>query len=167
MSRFAMQNDHAPLPPEPEAATRELLAGLLSGTGGDSVADIRAELQEQMFDLAGVVRREDLLRKMQDQLANLHDRYRRVVVMDKGRVYNTDLMEAVELRFLLDISDTLVAAALARDESRGGHYREDHPLRDDDHWLRHSLAYREADGSVRLEYKDVKLGPYIPMERKY
>jgi succinate dehydrogenase flavoprotein subunit len=90
-----------------------------------------------------------------------------VVVQDKGKVFNTDLMEAVELGFLLDVAETLVAAALARDESRGGHFREDHPLRDDDHWLRHSLSYREADGTVRLEYKDVKLGPYIPMERKY
>jgi succinate dehydrogenase / fumarate reductase flavoprotein subunit len=144
-----------------------MLQDLVSGSGGDSVADIRAELQEQMFDLAGVVRREDGLRKMVDVLANLRERYGRVVVMDKGRVYNTELTEAVELGFLLDCSETLVAAALARDESRGAHYREDHPLRDDDHWLKHSLAYREPDGGVRLEYKDVKLGPYTPMERKY
>ena len=120
-----------------------------------------------MFDLAGVVRREDGLRKMQDILAGLHERYARVAVTDKGKVFNTELMEAVELGFLLDVSDTLVAAALARDESRGAHYREDHPLRDDDHWLRHSLAYRAPDDEVRLEYKDVKMGPYIPMERKY
>jgi succinate dehydrogenase / fumarate reductase flavoprotein subunit len=82
-------------------------------------------------------------------------------------MFNTELMEAMELEFLLDCADTLVAAALARDESRGGHFREDHPLRDDAHWLKHSLAYRQEDGSVRLEYKPVKLGPYIPMERKY
>ncbi len=120
-----------------------------------------------MFDLAGVVRRDDGLRKMQGVLTNLHDRYDRAVVTDKGKVYNTDLMEAVELGFLLDISDTLVSAALARDESRGGHYREDHPLREDHRWLRHSLSYLGPDGGVRLEYKDVKLGPYVPMERKY
>ena len=77
------------------------------------------------------------------------------------------LYPAVELGFLLDCADALVAAALARDESRGGHYREDHPLRDDEHWLRHSLSYRNDDGSIRLEYKDVKLGAYVPMERKY
>ena len=104
---------------------------------------------------------------MQDILGALHERFQRVVVMDKGKVFNTDLMEAVELRCLLDCADTLVAAALARDESRGAHYREDHPLRDDTHWLRHSLAYREPDGGVRLDYKDVKMGPYVPMERKY
>jgi succinate dehydrogenase / fumarate reductase, flavoprotein subunit len=88
-------------------------------------------------------------------------------VQDKGSVFNTDLMETVELGFLLDCADTLVGAALARDESRGAHYREDHPLRDDANWLKHSLATRRADGSVALEYKPVKMGPYIPMERKY
>jgi succinate dehydrogenase / fumarate reductase flavoprotein subunit len=131
------------------------------------VADIRDQLQEQMFDLAGVVRVEEGLRKMQELLGGLRERFGRAVVQDKGKVYNTDLMEAWELGALLDCADTLVAAALARDESRGGHYREDHPLRDDDHWLRHSLAAPEDDGSVRLEYKDVKMGPYVPMERKY
>jgi len=167
MARFAAAADYPELPEDPEARTTGLLQGLLSGTGSDSVADIRAELQEQMFDLAGVVRREDGLRKMQGLLAGLHERYGRVVVQDKGKTFNTDLMEAVELGFLLDLADTLVAAALARDESRGAHYREDHPLRDDEHWLRHSLATRDADGSVSLDYKDVKMGPYIPMERKY
>lgn len=167
MAEFAAAEEHPALPDEPERSTRELLDGLLRSTGSDSVADIRAELQEHMFDLAGVVRRDDGLRKMRDLLAGLVERYGRVAITDKGKVYNTDLMEAVELGFLLDCAETLVTAALARDESRGGHYREDHPLRDDDHWLRHSLAYREPDGGVRLGYKDVKLGPYVPMERKY
>ena len=120
-----------------------------------------------MSDLCGVIRSEDGLRQLQGVLAGLRDRFRLVGVQDRGRLFNTELMEAVELGFLLDVADTVVAAARTRDESRGGHYREDHPLRDDDHWLVHSLAYRDADGSVRMEYKDVKLGPYIPMERKY
>jgi succinate dehydrogenase / fumarate reductase flavoprotein subunit len=144
-----------------------MLARLQRSSGGETVAPIRAELQERMMDLAGVVRTERGLREMQGALKDLRGRFGEVVVQDKGKVFNTDLMEAVELGFLLDTSETLVTAGLARDESRGGHYREDHPLRDDDHWLRHSLAYREPDGAVRLEYKDVKLGPYIPMERKY
>jgi succinate dehydrogenase / fumarate reductase flavoprotein subunit len=153
--------------PEPEKPTAGLLNRLLHESGSANAADIRADLQEHMFDLAGVVRTEESLRKMQDILKGLHERYDRAVVMDKGRVYNTDLVETVEVGFLLDCADTLVAAALARDESRGGHYREDHPLRDDANWLKHSLSYREPDGSVRLEYKPVKMGPYIPMERKY
>jgi succinate dehydrogenase / fumarate reductase flavoprotein subunit len=167
MARYAAEASHVALPEDPERQTTDVLERLLTGSGGDSVADIRAELQEQMFDLVGVLRRDDGLRKMQDILGNLRERYQRVVVMDKGKVYNTDLMEAVELGFLLDCADTVAAAALARDESRGAHYREDHPLRDDEHWLRHSLATLGADGSVDLAYKDVKLGPYVPMERKY
>jgi succinate dehydrogenase / fumarate reductase flavoprotein subunit len=167
MARHATEADLPELPVEPERDAAQQLGRLLGSTGGASIADIREELQEQMFDLAGVVRVEEGLRKMQELLGGLRERYGRAVVQDKGRVYNTDLMEAWELGAVLDCADTLVAAALARDESRGGHHREDHPLRDDDHWLRHSLGYREPDGSVRLEYKDVKLGTYVPMERKY
>jgi succinate dehydrogenase / fumarate reductase flavoprotein subunit len=167
MARYAQEADLAEVPDRPETEAAAGLDRLLSSSGGDNLADIRDQLQEQMFDLAGVVRVEEGLRKMQELLGGLRERFRRAVVQDKGKVYNTDLMEAWEFGTLLDCADTLVAAALARDESRGGHYREDHPLRDDDHWLRHSLAYREPDGSVRLEYKNVKLGTYVPMERKY
>jgi succinate dehydrogenase / fumarate reductase flavoprotein subunit len=167
MARYAREADLPPLPDHLEDEAAALLRRLLATTGGDSIADIRDQLQEQMFDLAGVVRVEEGLRKMQELLGGLRERYARAVVQDKGRVYNTDLMEAWELGALLDCADTLVVAGLARDESRGGHYREDHPLREDNRWLRHSLAYRQDDGSVRLEYKDVKMGPYEPMERKY
>jgi succinate dehydrogenase flavoprotein subunit len=167
MGKFAAEADLPDLPRHADGEVLGMLDGLRGSTGGDMVAAIRADLQTQMMDLAGVVRNESQLEQMSNVLKSLRERYGGVVVQDKGKVFNTDLMEAVELGFLLDVAETLVAAALARDESRGGHFREDHPLRDDDHWLRHSLSYREADGTVRLEYKDVKLGPYIPMERKY
>jgi succinate dehydrogenase / fumarate reductase, flavoprotein subunit len=150
-----------------ETPVREHLDSMLGRSEGHNAADIRIELQDNMFDLAFVVRTEEGLRKMQDILGSLRERYDGVYVQDTGAMYNTELMEAVELGFLLDNADALVAAALARDESRGGHYRDDHPLRDDANWLKHSLAYRQDDGSVRLEYKPVKMGPYIPMERKY
>jgi succinate dehydrogenase / fumarate reductase flavoprotein subunit len=167
MARFAKEADAPALPDRAEGDAEAELRLLLDTSGTDSVADIRAEMQEQMFDLAGVVRTEDGLRKLEGILGGLRERYSRVVVQDKGRVYNTELMEAWELGALLDCAETLVTAAIARDESRGGHYREDHPLRDDASWLRHSLSYREPDGGVRLEYKPVKMGPYVPMERKY
>jgi succinate dehydrogenase / fumarate reductase flavoprotein subunit len=150
-----------------ETPVREHLDSMLGRSEGHNAADIRIELQDNMFDLAFVVRTEEGLRKMQDILGSLRERYDGVYVQDTGAMYNTELMEAVELGFLLDNADALVAAALARDESRGGHYRDDHPLRDDANWLKHSLAYRQDDGSIRLEYKPVKMGPYIPMERKY
>ncbi len=167
MAEFARDADLPEVPAGAEAPTREHLESMLGRSEGANAADIRTELQENMFDLAFVVRTEESLRKMQQILAGLRERYEQVYVQDTGKMYNTDLMETVELGFLLDNADALVAAALARDESRGGHFREDHPLRDDANWLKHSLAYRGDDGSISLEFKPVKLGPYVPMERKY
>jgi succinate dehydrogenase / fumarate reductase flavoprotein subunit len=166
MARFATDADLADLPHEAVAPTLGVLNGFLERTRTESPADIRQALQEEMYERAFVVRDEAGLKEAVSELANLRDRYQRLGVQDKGSVYNTDLMETVELGFLLDCADALVTAALARDESRGGHYREDHPLRDDANWLQHSLAYRDGDG-IRLEHKPVKMGPYVPMERKY
>jgi succinate dehydrogenase / fumarate reductase, flavoprotein subunit len=168
MARYAAETSHVDIEEKnPAENAAAMLAGMVGKDSGHNAADIRAQLQSSMFDLAFVVRSEEGLRKMQGILEGLHERYRDVYVQDTGKLYNTELMEVVELGFLLDCAEALVAGALARDESRGGHYREDHPLRDDDHWLKHTLAYREPDGSIRLDYKDVKMGPYIPMERKY
>jgi succinate dehydrogenase / fumarate reductase, flavoprotein subunit len=167
MAEFAKNADLAPLPQQSTAKTLDMLNGLLSRDRTVNPADIRTELQDEMFDKACVVRNEQGLKEMEDVLLGLHDRYVQVGVQDKGSVYNTDLMEAVELGFLLDCAESLVAAASARTESRGAHFREDHPLRDDVNWLKHSLAYRKDDRTIDLEYKPVKMGPYIPMERKY
>jgi len=164
---FCGDADLPELPERPEGAVRDMVDGLLNRPEGANAADIRNELQDSMQELAFVVRTEESLRKMQEILGSLRERLERVYVQDSGRMFNTELMEVVELGFLLECADALVAGALARDESRGGHYREDHPLRDDANWLKHSLAYRQDDGSIRLEYKPVKLGPYVPMERKY
>lgn len=147
--------------------TKADLDRLLTGNGTENVADIRKEMQVEMFDKAGVVRTAESLTELQGILSKLRERADHVVVQDKGSLFNTELMEAWELGCLLDVADTLAAGALARDESRGGHFREDFPLRDDENWLKHSLAYREDSGSVRLDFKPVKMGPYAPMERKY
>jgi succinate dehydrogenase / fumarate reductase flavoprotein subunit len=167
MAEHGAEADLPDVPANPTTRTLDLLDGILTRQTGDNVADIRSELQDSMFDLAFVVRTEESLAKMGEILGGLRERYDRIAIGDKGSIYNTDLMEAVELGFLLDCAAALVAAASARDESRGAHYREDHPLRDDASWLKHSLAYRQDDGSIRLETKPVKMGPYIPMERKY
>jgi succinate dehydrogenase / fumarate reductase flavoprotein subunit len=94
-----------------------------------------------------------------------------VSIQDKGKRFNTDLLEAIELGNLLDLAEVMAVSALARKESRGGHYREDYPNRDDVNFMRHTMAYREvgADGSetVRLDYKPVVQTRYQPMERKY
>jgi succinate dehydrogenase / fumarate reductase flavoprotein subunit len=167
MARFCKDADLPELPERPEGFTEDLLNGILGRDKGTNPAEIRTELQDKMFDLAFVVRTAEGLTKMQEILGGLQERYREVRVTDKGRLYNTDLMEAVELGFLLDNAEPTVAAALAREESRGAHWRDDFPTRDDVNWLKHSLAYREPDGGIRLEFKPVKLGHYVPAERKY
>jgi succinate dehydrogenase / fumarate reductase flavoprotein subunit len=155
------------LPEHPTEQTLSMLDAVLERTEGDNGADIRKELQASMFDLAFVVRSEESLSKMEEILGGLRERFDRVAITDKGALYNTDLMETIELGYLLDCAQALVVSARARTESRGGHYRDDHPLRDDANWLKHTLAYRNDDGSVRLDFKPVKMGPYVPMERKY
>jgi len=164
---FSKDADLPDLPERPEGSVEDMLKGMLEREKGANAADIRTEMQENMFDLAFVVRTAEGLRKMQEILTGLQERFRDVYVQDKGKLYNTDLMETVELGFLLDNAEPLVEAALAREESRGGHWRDDFPQRDDVNWLKHSLVYREPDGSMRLELKPVKLGTYVPAERKY
>ena len=166
-SRHANESALPEVPERPTEQTLSSLNAILERTQGDRAADIRSELQASMFDLAFVVRSEESLSKMEEIIGGLQERFARVAITDKGALYNTDLMETVELGYLLDCAHALVVSARARTESRGGHYRDDHPLRDDASWLKHTLAYRNDDGSIRLDFKAVKMGPYVPMERKY
>ena len=104
-------------------------------------------------------------------MQGLRRRYQNVSIQDKGYRYNTDLLEAIELGFLLDLAEIVVVGALARKESRGGHAREDYQTRDDVNFMRHTMAYRHVDETgehtVRLDYKPVIVTRYQPMERKY
>jgi succinate dehydrogenase / fumarate reductase flavoprotein subunit len=157
---------HAELPDDPADAVRRMLEDLAGHPQGERAAALRGDLQTSMDEKAGVYRTETHLKEMEGELASLRERYGRVWVQDTSRRYNTDLLETVELGFLLDLAETLVASARARQESRGGHFREDFPTRDDKNWLRHSLAHR-TDGGVKLDYKPVTMTRYEPMERKY
>jgi succinate dehydrogenase flavoprotein subunit len=135
------------------------------------VAAIRQELHATMDINAQVYRTEGSLKQALSDVEGLKARYANVSVQDKGRRFNTDLLEAIELGFLLDLAEVLVVSALARNESRGGHFREDYPTRDDVNFMRHTMAYRELseDGTsrIRLDYKPVVETRYKPMERKY
>jgi len=156
----------AELPDDPAAPVHRMLEELLGHPEGERAAAIRGDLQVNMDAKAGVYRTETLLKEMEVELASLRERYRRVWVQDTSKRYNTDLLETVELGFLLDLAETLVTSARAREESRGGHFREDFPARDDKNWLRHTLATRTDDG-VQLAYKPVTMTRYEPMERRY
>ena len=168
MARYVEGSDFPALPADPAARARELVDGLLTRTTGARPAEIRESLQDEMHDKAFVIRTEIGLKEMERKIAELKDAYATCVVGDKGRLFNTDLTETIELGFLLDCAEATVAAALARQESRGGHYREDFPQRDDGTWLKHSLAF-SGDGSngVRLDYKPVCITRFEPKERVY
>ncbi len=161
------------LPAEPSVFVEQMLQRLRDGQGGERVADIRADLQETMDVNATVYRTEATLKQAEVDIAGLKQRYQNVSITDRGRRYNTDLLEAVELGFLLDLAEVMVVSAKARNESRGGHFREDYPTRDDVNFMRHTMAYGRvrrcgaAGGEVRLDYKPVVQTRYAPMERKY
>ena len=143
---------------------------ILSEHGNERVADIRGALQQSMDNNAAVFRTEETLKQALTDIHALKERYARITVHDKGKRYNSDLLEAIELGFLLELAEVTVVGALNRKESRGGHAREDYPNRDDTNYMRHTMAYKEgADllSDIRLDYKPVVQTRYEPMERKY
>ncbi|MFM9695723.1 succinate dehydrogenase flavoprotein subunit [Streptomyces europaeiscabiei] len=168
---YSQTADFVELPENPESLVVEQIERLRSATGNERVAELRRELQETMDANVMVFRTEQTIKTAVEKIAELRARYKNVAIQDKGRRFNTDLLEAVELGNLLDLAEVMAVSALARKESRGGHYREDYPNRDDVNFMRHTMAYREVgdDGteSIRLDYKPVVQTRYQPMERKY
>ncbi|GAA4725735.1 succinate dehydrogenase flavoprotein subunit [Pedococcus ginsenosidimutans] len=168
------------LPANPASLVDGMVEGIRGRESGERVADLRRELQETMDRNVQVFRTEASMKEALGVIDELKERYANVVVQDKGRRYNTDLLEAVELGFLIELAEVITLGALARKESRGGHFREDYEARDDVNFMRHTMAYRaplagEGFGAesalfadeVRLDYKPVTVTRYQPMERKY
>ncbi|MFE7898989.1 succinate dehydrogenase flavoprotein subunit [Streptomyces sp. NPDC057424] len=170
-AEYAQKAEFVELPENPAELVLEQVERLRDATGNERVAELRRELQDTMDANVMVFRTEQTIKTAVEKIAELRERYKNVSIQDKGKRFNTDLLEAVELGNLLDLAEVMAVSALARKESRGGHYREDYPNRDDVNFMRHTMAYREvgADGSetVRLDYKPVVQTRYQPMERKY
>ncbi|MET8797335.1 succinate dehydrogenase flavoprotein subunit [Nocardia sp. NPDC004568] len=169
-AEYAHRAEFVEMPENPAQMVQDWLALILSDHGNERVADIRTELQRSMDNNASVFRTEDTLKQALTDIHALKERYARITVQDKGKRYNSDLLEAVELGFLLELAEVTVVGALNRKESRGGHAREDYPDRDDVNFMRHTMAYKDgADllSDIRLDFKPVVQTRYEPMERKY
>jgi fumarate reductase flavoprotein subunit len=136
-------------------------------SGSERIADIREEMQATMEDSAGIFRSGESLSKGVDQLADLQQRLERVQLHDGTQVFNTELVAGLELANMLDIAETILQSALQREESRGAHQRTDFTARDDTRFLNHALAYRDADGAVRIERSPVTITRWPPGERVY
>jgi succinate dehydrogenase / fumarate reductase flavoprotein subunit len=166
-AEWALTHTTVTVPDSALADAERDLRALLERRDGERPWQIRDELAETMHVNFGVFRREDRMKQQGEIVQKLRERYGRVVVEDKGNVFNTDLTQALELEFLLELADCMVVAGLARKESRGAHSRPyDYPDRDDENYLRHTVATWE-DGGPKLDWKPVTMTKWQPQERKY
>ena len=166
LAQWVSQADVPALPQDPERPAQEALSRLTTNLGGESAAAIRTELQQVMMDHVSVFRTETGLKEALATSAQLRVRFQRVEVQDRGMKFNTELEEALELGCVLDLAWATTVAALARRESRGAHYREDFPKRDDVNWLKHSLATLR-NGTIEMSSKPVTITRLQPQERTY
>ena len=170
---YAREADFVPIPENAISEVEKLLAIASNATGTEKVAVLRKELQDTMDKNAQVYRTEESLNEALEKIAELRVRYQNIQVQDRGKRFNTDLLEAIELGFLFDLSEVLVMTARERRESRGGHFREDYETRNDEEFMVHSMAYKldktqEKPGEdIRVDWKPVTVTNYPAMERKY
>ncbi len=165
-AEYANQQPYPKLPEEPAAVAMEQLDAIRSGSGKESAFEIAREMKEVMFDHVGVFRVEEGMQEAVDKIKELKERFKEIGIDDDGLQYNMNLIETWELSNLLDVAEVTAVSALARTESRGAHSRDDCPDRDDENWLKHTLAWLE-EGGVRLGYKPVQITKYQPKARSY
>ena len=165
-TEYAKTAKHVPVPKDAASGVIELLELMQNSTGTEKVAVLRRELQDTMDKNAQVYRTEDSLDEALEVIKNLRVRYQNIQVQDRGIRFNTDLLEAIELGFLFDLAEVLVVTSKERRESRGGHFREDYPERNDEKFMVHSMAYKNGK-KIKIDWKPVVITNYPPMERKY
>ena len=170
---YATKAKQVPLPEDAAKDVIEMLNKVRAANGKEKVAQLRKELQETMDKNAQVFRTEETLNEALEKIAELRKRYENISIQDQGKRFNTDLLEAVELGFLLDLAEVTVVACRERRESRGAHLREDYPERNDKKFMVHSMAYlqdktdRKTGTPIKIDWKPVVITNYQPMERKY
>jgi succinate dehydrogenase / fumarate reductase flavoprotein subunit len=167
-ARYCAEQKQVPPVPEAkiEAERKRIFDALMQKKGTENLYDLRRELRTCMDQYVGVFRTADELGKALEKVQSLRKRYENISIEDKSGVYNTNLYHALELANLLDLAEAMVAGAFTRQESRGGHARRDFPTRDDEKWLKHTLAFC-TDKGPKLDYKPVTITTWLPVERKY
>ena len=163
---YAKDAKFVDVPEDAIAETVKLIEHMRNATGTEKIAVIRKELQDTMDKNAQVYRTEESLDEALDKIKELRKRYEHIQVQDRGMRFNTDLLEAIELGFLLDLAEVLAFTARERRESRGGHFREDYETRNDEKFMVHSMAYK-TESDIKIDWKPVTITNYPPMERKY
>jgi len=155
------------LPSSPQKEVANRISGLMHNRGTERSSHIRSELQEVMMDRVSVFRTREGLVDALERVRKLKARYKNLSIQDKGNCFNRDLLEAMELGYMLDLAEVITLGALRREESRGAHYREDFPKRDDERWLVHTMCRFSPKGEPRISYKPVTITRFQPKERKY
>ena len=165
-AEYAKSAGYIPLPKDPAAAVAEQFEALRNANGSERISDIAREMKEVMFEHVGVFRVEEGMSEALEKIRELKQRFKNISVDDRGMKFNMDILNAWELSNLLDIAEVTTASALARKESRGAHARDDYTERDDENWMKHTLAWLDEDG-VRLDYKPVVFTKFEPKKRVY
>ena len=140
---------------------------ILKNNGDETITGLREELQQCMTDNAGAFRTAKTLEIAIKKVKELRKRFKNIRIKDKSKVFNTELQEAIEFGHMIDYSAFIVESAIARKESRGAHYREDFEQRDDENFLKHTMAYMDENGDITLDYMDVVLGKHELKARTY
>ena len=165
-AEYAKDSNLPSLPEDPADFTRAQFNNLLNSSGEERPEIIAGEMKQVMNDCVGVFRTGEGMSRALETIRELQERFKHVKVEDKGKVFNTDLLATWELGNLLDLAEVTTVTALAREESRGAHAREDFPKRDDENWMKHSLVWQQ-DGEIELRYKPVNITKFEPKERVY
>ncbi|MFZ5856427.1 MAG: FAD-dependent oxidoreductase [Chloroflexota bacterium] len=165
-AEYANQADFGKLPIDAEADSKSRFEALRNGSGKENAFDISVEMKKVMFDDVGIYRNEKGMKNAIEKIRELKERYKQVKVTDTGKIFNTEMLNAWELGNMLEIAEVIGECALNRQESRGGHSREDFPNRDDVNWLKHTLVWHK-DGKTVIDYKPVTITKYQPKARVY
>jgi succinate dehydrogenase / fumarate reductase flavoprotein subunit len=166
MLEFIDKNGLPDLLSRVDEPARDEMTQIVSRGAGENVAEIRMAMQSVMMDKVSVVRDESRLVRARTEICDLKNAFANIAICDRGRMFNTDLMEAMELGYMLDCCEAIIAGALARQESRGAHYRTDYELRDDANWLAHTLVTKAGAG-FEISKKPVRITTFEPKERTY